>query len=209
MGKTIELQKGQKFGKLTVIELVEKKLYINPNGKKLLKKYYKCQCECGNETIVYQGKLTSGQTKSCGCLTLKHGMYNTRLYNIWRGMIKRCYLITSKDYKRYGARGIKIYESWRKDFINFYNWAISNGYADNLSIDRIDSNESYIPSNCRWVNASKQANNRSSNQLITYNGETHNITEWAKKLNIKRHVIYQRLKANWSIEKALEKGLEC
>lgn len=209
MGTAFELQKGQKFGKLTVIELYEKKEYINPKGRRLLKKYYKCKCECGKETIVYQGKLTSGQTQSCGCLTLKHGMYKSRLYNIWRGMLKRCYSTTSKDYKRYGARGIKIDDAWKENFINFYNWAINNGYKDNLSIDRIDSNLSYLPSNCRWVNSEKQANNRSSNQLITYNGETHNITEWANKLNIKRHVIYQRLKANWSIEKALGKGLEC
>lgn len=203
MAQSFLLKPGEKFNKLTVIELTETKLYINPQGRKLLKKYYRCKCDCGNEVIVYQGKLTSGQTKSCGCLTLKHGLWKSRLYNIWRGMLKRCNLKSSKDYERYGGRGINVYNEWKDDFKAFYDWAMNNGYNDTLSIDRIDVNGNYEPGNCRWVSAKVQSNNRSSNKLITYKGETHNITEWADLLNIPRHVIYQRLKANWSIEKAL------
>ena len=203
MGKSFLLKPGEKFNKLTVIELAETKLYINPHGRKLLKKYYKCKCDCGNEVIVYQGQLTSGHTQSCGCLTLKHGLWQSRLYNIWRGMLKRCNLKSSKDYMRYGGRGINVCEEWKNDFKTFYDWALNNGYDDTLSIDRIDVNGNYEPSNCRWQTAAQQANNKRSNVLITYNGETHNITEWAKKLNIPRHQIYHRIKANWSIEKAL------
>ena len=203
MGKSFLLKSGQKFGKLTVLELTEKRLYINPQGKKLFKKYYKCKCECGNEIIVYQGHLTSGHTKSCGCITLKHGYWKSRLYNIWRGMLKRCYLVTSKDYDRYGGRGITICDEWKNDFKAFYEWAMANGYEDNLSIDRIDVNGNYQPENCRWITNKQQANNKRSNKLITYNGKTHNITEWANILNIPRYLIYNRLKANWSIEKAL------
>lgn len=203
MAKSFLLESGQKFGKLTVVELTEKRLYINPQGKKLFKKYYKCKCDCGNEVIIYQGKLTSGQTKSCGCLTLKHGLWKSRIYNIWRGMLKRCYLKSSKDYKNYGGIGITVCDEWKNDFKAFYNWAVNNKYKDDLSIDRIDVKSGYEPDNCRWVKAKTQANNRSNNKLLTYNGETHNITEWAEKLNINRHLIYQRLQANWSIERAL------
>lgn len=203
MGKSFLLEPGQKFEKLTIIELAEKRLYVDPTGKKLFKKYYRCKCDCGNEVIVYQGKLTSGQTKSCGCLTLKHGLWKSRIYNIWRGILKRCYLKSSKDYKNYGGRGITVCDEWKNDFKAFYNWAMANKYEDNLSIDRINVNGNYEPTNCRWVKAKTQANNRSSNKLLTYKGETHTITEWAEKLNIARHLIYQRLQANWSIEKAL------
>lgn len=203
MGKSFLLKSGQKFGKLTVLELAEKRLYINPQGKKLFKKYYKCKCECGNEITVYQGQLTSGHTKSCGCITLKHGCWKSRLYNIWRGMLKRCYLATNKDYNRYGGRGITICEEWKNDFKTFYAWAMANGYKDDLSIDRINVNGNYQPDNCRWLTNKQQANNKRNNKLITYNGETHNITEWANILCIPRYLIYYRLKANWSIEKAL------
>lgn len=192
MGKSFLLEPGTKFNKLTVIELVEQRLYISPKGKKHTKKYYKCKCECGKETIVYQGKLVSGQTKSCGCLTEKHGLYKSRLYNIWRGILKRCYLISSKDYKRYGARNIKVYEQWKTNFSSFYEWSINNGYKNYLTIDRININGDYEPSNCRWISSKEQANNRSNNRLITHNGETLNITQWAEKLNINRHILYQK-----------------
>ena len=195
------LKEGQKFNKLTIMELVGTQLYINPKGRELNKKYYKCKCDCGNEVILYQGEIISGHTKSCGCLHVKHGLWKSRLYNIRRGMLKRCYLKTNKDYKNYGGRGIKICDEWKNDFKAFYDWAMNNGYKENLTLDRIDVNGNYEPSNCRWVTSQKQANNRTSNRLISYNGETHNITEWAKILNIPRYLIYQRIKANWSIEK--------
>ena len=202
MGKPFLLNEGEKFGKLTVVKLNKKVEYTNPKGRKLLKKYYECKCECGNTVIVYQGKLTSGQTKSCGCITHKHNLYKSRIYNIYRGMKKRCNLETQKDYKDYGGRGIKVCEEW-KEFLPFYDWAINNGYSDELSIDRIDVNGNYEPSNCRWITKKKQANNRRTNLILSYNNEKHNISEWANILNIPRYKIYQRLYAGWSIDETL------
>lgn len=203
MGKAILLKPGDKFGKLTIIKLAKKVEYKNPNGKSFLKKYYECRCECGNTTIVYQGKLISGQTKSCGCLNHKHNLYNSRIYNIYQGMKKRCLKPSQKDFIRYGARGITICQEWKNNFINFYNWAIKNGYKDDLTLDRIDVNGNYEPSNCRWATLKEQANNKRTNKVLFYNNENHNVTEWAQILNIPRHRIYQRLNAGWSINEAL------
>lgn len=115
---------------------------------------------------------------------------HNRLYRIWHGMKNRCYKATSRDYPRYGARGIKI------EFISFetfVDWAINNGYADDLTIDRINNNGNYSPENCRWVNAKVQANNRRTNDRITFNGETHTLSEWAEIYGLKPDSLYKRL----------------
>lgn len=109
---------GRKFGHLTVIERAEKK-----NGKNR----WKCLCECGNYTYTITNRLLQGKTRSCGCvrrLTVTHGMSDTRLYSIWCGMKKRCHNKNDSSYKRYGAKGIKVCEKWRNDFMSFYEWAI-------------------------------------------------------------------------------------
>ena len=140
---------GQRFGRLTVLERTELK--------------WLCKCDCGNKKIVAGGHLVSGDTKSCGCLRIKHGMRNTRLYSIWHGMKERCYNTKHKFYKHYGGRGIKVCEEWKNDFQTFADWALSHGYADNLTIDRIDVNGNYEPSNCQWAtNAEQQRNKRNS-----------------------------------------------
>lgn len=192
MGKKIILSKGQRFNNLTIIGVDHTEEYRSPNGRNLKKKYYKCLCDCGKETIVYQGKIISGQTKSCGCISKKHGMWDTRLYNIWRGMIKRCCLKTNRDYYRYGERGISIFEEWKKDFKLFYEWSIQNGYKEGLTIDRINNDEGYFPQNCRWATQKEQANNKRTNVFVYIDGEKKTIKEWSEKIGVPPWRMYQR-----------------
>lgn len=195
---------GKQFGKLTVIKRVE---------CSFKESYYLCKCECGNEKIIRGAHLTNGKILSCGCwqrqraakINWKHGMTNTRLHEIHSGMLKRCYNQNSKPYKNYGARGIKVCDEWKNDFKTFYDWAMINGYQDNLTIDRIDVNGNYCPENCRWVNKTTQARNTRNNHFITYNNETHCLSEWAEILNISYRKLSRRFnrdKHNWTIERA-------
>ena len=149
--------------------------------------------------------LKNGNTKSCGCLHKKHGMARSRIYKIWINMKSRCYNINTKSYKDYGRKGIRVCSEWKNDFKNFYDWAILNGYKDNLTIDRINVNENYKPSNCRWVNKKEQANNTTRNHYIELNGEKHTLQQWSEKTKIKSSTIRERLKRGWTIEKALSK----
>ena len=151
---------GKTFGQLTVIERV----YPDNLSKKHT--YWKCKCRCGNETTVTSNHLMTGHTRSCGCshnklkgensVLYRHGKRNTRLYRIWSGMKSRCLNKNNVKYKNYGARGIKVCDEWKNDFMAFYNWAISNGYRNNLSIDRINNDDNYEPDNCRWITLQAQ-----------------------------------------------------
>ena len=120
-----------------------------------------------------------------------------RIYKLWSHVKDRCYCKNNKDYKNYGARGIKVCEEWKNDFMSFYNWSMAHDYADDLTIDRIDVNGNYEPSNCRWVTPKEQARNRRNNKFITYNNETHCISEWAEKIGIPRKCLEHRIR-NWS-----------
>lgn len=188
---------GKKFGNLTVLEKSEK--------VKNDVITYKCLCDCGNITYVRGYHLCSGHTKSCGCLHRKHGKTNTRLYVTWDNMKARCYRKHNAYYKNYGGRGIAVCEEWKNDFKAFYEWSIANGYTDKLTLDRIDNNGNYEPSNCRWIDMKQQARNRRSNKIYTINGKTHCLAEWCEIYNMSYDKVKQRLnKLNWSIDKALE-----
>lgn len=126
------------------------------------------------------------------------------LYGVWSCMKSRCYTVTDHAYKNYGGRGIKICDEWRYDYIAFYNWSLSAGYKQGLSIDRIDVNGDYEPSNCRWADAATQSRNKRNNVFISYNGETRVMRDWAKETKVTRTGLAKRIKAGWKIEEALE-----
>lgn len=191
---------GRKFALLTVISRVEN----NAKGKA----YWKCLCDCGNVTIVSGSNLRSGAVKSCGCLRHKeketHHLSNTRLYRIWNAMIQRCGNQEHWAYKYYGEKEINICEEWKNNFLAFYEWALGNGYSEELTIDRIDNTKDYFPQNCRWVNRKTQANNRTFCKMIEYNGKTQSLMQWCEELNLNYKRTYSRLyKLGWSFEKAI------
>lgn len=133
-----------------------------------------------------------------------HGLTDHRLHTIWGGIIQRTSNPKDKQYSDYGGRGIKMYFGWKWSFICFFNWAINNGYADHLVIDRINNDGHYCPSNCRWV--TRKINNRNSrhNNLFTIHGKTKCLIEWSEIYNIKYKTLWSRIyKSEWDIEKAL------
>lgn len=184
---------GCKFSRLTV---------ISEFGIKNRKRYWDCICECGNRSIVRGSELNYGSSKSCGCLqkdkVTKHGNNNKRLFRIWKQMNKRCTDPKHNRYHLYGGKGIKVCTKWTDSFEAFENWAINNGYSDNLSIDRIDSKDGYKPSNCRWSTTAQQNRNYSRN--ILYKGEC--ATDASKRLGGNTNLVRKRVALSWTLEKA-------
>lgn len=206
MSKLIDLT-GQRFGRLTVIERVENA----PNRAR----QWLCLCDCGKETIVVSSSLNSGRTRSCGCLSIQkaserivslsttHGRSKTRLYSIWCGMKNRCKNTTHQAYSNYGGRGITVCEDWLNDFNAFYDWAMENGYQDDLSIDRTDNDKGYSPENCRWRTAKEQNQNKSTNMVLEIDGVSKPLPTWCDEYNIKRRTVQDRLDRGWTPEEAL------
>lgn len=135
---------------------------------------------------------------------LRHGLRHTRLYGIYQHMKQRCYNPNNKDYHCYGERGIIVCDEWLNDFQAFYDWAMSNGYQENLTLDRMNVNGNYEPTNCRWATSKEQANNTRANHYITFEGKTHTMSEWAKIMRISYSTLRYRLNVlHWTIERAL------
>ena len=167
---------------------------------------WNCICECGTRRAVRGKSLTGGISTSCGCKqkeligkrASKHNGYGTRLYNIWNSMRQRCNNPKHASYHNYGGRGISICEEWN-DFAAFRNWAYDNGYRDNaargeLTLDRADVNKGYSPSNCRFVDMRRQADNRRQSIILEHEGKRLPLTEWANILNVKYPTLWKRYK---------------
>lgn len=189
---------GKKFGRLTVLKYTDKRAGSNV--------IWECVCDCGNLHNVAGKVLTSGGTRSCGCYkrdraietNLTHGMSRgnkvTRIYKCWSGIIDRCNPRT--DSKNYSNRGIDVCDEW-KDFTTFMDWSYENGYTDKLTIDRIDNDGNYSPSNCRWVDMKIQGRNRRTNREITIDGVTKCVTEWCEVYGIHYETARSRLNNGW------------
>lgn len=201
---------GKKYGKLTVVS-IEKQ-----NQKTLLK----CKCDCGNHIIREVYMIGSGVVKSCGCARseaikqynnsgkrskgcYKDGRSLHPLYGTWFQMISRCENPNQKHYDRYGGRGIIVCPEWH-DFWNFVKWSDSvGGRPEGYTLDRIDNDGNYEPSNCRWADWRTQTTNKSSNFFVEYNGVIKTTVEWAEEFKIHPHTLQQRIKNGWDLEKAL------
>ena len=205
MGAPIDLS-GERFDRLFVV--------MRANDRKLndgtSRRAWLCKCDCGNEVIVTTAELRSGDTKSCGCLKREldcerattHGYHGTHIHNVWCAMRRRCRNSTGKSAKYYHDRGISVCPEWDNDFLNFYEWSLSNGYSEGLTIDRIDVNGGYEPGNCRWVSMKTQANNRSNSRNISFRGEMHTLQEWSEICGIPYTTLYMRFRNGWSTERA-------
>ena len=184
---------GMVFGRLTVIGLnkIEKGIA-----------FWNCLCKCGHICVIRSNNLKQGIAKSCGCYKkevsrqlgkkAKHGMSQTRIYHIWKNMRRRCNCETAPDYDRYGGRGISVCNEW-DDFQTFYDWAIENGYAPKLTIERIDNDGNYSPQNCKWATNTEQQRNRSKTVKLAYNGETKALSEWCEIYGLNMKTVYGRL----------------
>ena len=213
---------GQRFGRWTVIERA-------PNGNHRQTRWW-CRCDCGTIKPVQSQHLREGRSVSCGCYKpvataewnkvhkVKHGgakhTNRERLYKVWLGMQGRCKKEYLPGYKNYGGRGIKVCDEWSGDngYANFREWAYANGYDENApkgvcTIDRIDVNGNYEPSNCRWVDLKTQMNNKTNNHRITIDGITHTISEWADIVGIDQRTISSRINWGWDDVKSVVQPL--
>ena len=180
---------GQTYGNTVVI-----KIAVDEKGKK---KKWLCKClECGDEFIASGSNLRSGHTKACKKCAIKkmmkknitHGKTHTKIYRVWHSMINRCENPKNKSYINYGYKGINVCEEW-KNPAKFIEWSYNNGYEEGLEIDRINCNGNYEPNNCRWITKIQNANNKTNNKFIEYEGQTHTLAEWSRKYDVN----YKRL----------------
>lgn len=169
-----------------------------------------CKCNCGKIINVRKGNLRSGHSQSCGCLRDKacsnnfttHGATGSRLHNIWRDIKKRCFNEKYKQFYLYGGRGITICSEWL-DYVNFANWSLTHGYADDLTIERINVNGNYEPTNCTWIPSQLQARNKRTNHFVEFDGRRLTIAEWSEQTGISQGTIWYRLSHGWTAEEAL------
>lgn len=201
---------GLRSGRLVALEFDAYAQF--PSGVKYEK--WLCKCDCGSYVSINKKNLMSGLSKSCGCAIAEanvrrlttHGDKKSRLYNIWCNIKSRCYNPKNQDFDRYGGRGISMFEQWRDNYSEFKDWAVNNGYDDALTIDRIDVNGNYCPSNCRWVDMVAQANNRTNTIYIEYRGESHTCAEWSVLTGINYDTLNDRYNRGLTGDALFKKG---
>jgi hypothetical protein len=197
---------GQKFNRLAIVE------FDHYKGDHVA--YYRCRCDCGVEKVIKGADVKRGVVKSCGCYNremtrlrkpgLKHGYaHKERLYEVWKNMKRRCYAPNNERFQFYGGKGVIVCDEWKEDYAAFRKWAHKNGYAQGLTIDRIDNDGNYEPSNCRWATAKVQENNMSRNHILTYRGESLTIAEWADRLGVTYSTINHRVQRGWDMERLI------
>lgn len=195
---------GLRFGRLIV--LCEET--IRQGGRVM----WRCQCDCGQSSVVDGSALRNGNTSSCGCgrrevsanNAFKHGGVGSPTYSVWESMKKRCFDPRQKSYKDYGGRGIRVCDRWMS-FIHFL--ADMGERPSGMWIDRINNDKGYEPGNCRWATPAEQQRNRSNNKMLTLNGVTKTQSEWASDIGVSGATIHKRLKRGWPIADALSKGV--
>ena len=202
MGHFVDIS-GEVFGRLTAHKVVRR----NKHNQLI----WSCTCECGTETEALAFLLRRGEKQSCGCLHREitasinrtHGKTRTKIYAIWRSMMQRCYDNNSHAYDRYGKRGIEVCDRWKK-FENFY--ADMGDKPQGMSLERIDNNGNYEPSNVIWASDKAQANNRRSNVILEYQGRKQTMQQWADESGIKIGTIWARLHRGWTVERAISEA---
>lgn len=203
---------GRRFGRLVVIDRAEN----DSRGRTR----WNCVCDCGKITTPMAAHLKRGTTQSCGCLAREksikrnttHGKTHSCLYSVWANMKDRCNNENNHAYKDYGGRGIKVCAEWQ-DFQKFLEWSLASGYEEEAArgkctIERIENDRGYEPSNCRWATMAEQGNNKRSNRKLTYNGETKTLSQWAKDLNINSSTLCNRLARGWELRDALTRPVD-
>lgn len=204
--KSFRSIEGKRFGKLIVLEDAIKLSNKTQN-------YCLVKCDCGNTKHIIKSSLVSNKTISCGCVhktglierSTKHGLCGTKIYRLLRGMVSRCYSKSNKSYKYYGGRGIKIHKEWLDNPLSFYNWAINNGYKDGLSIERIDVNGDYEPSNCKWILMKEQNCNTRRTIYIRHNNIEYQLNKLCIKYSVPPDNVYAFIKRNGNSIKIIEK----
>ncbi len=203
----VGFQLGDRIGRWTIISGPQRMEFrsARPWG-------FHVRCECGTERLLGKGNLSSGRSLSCGCWRPAilseqrriHGGSRTRLHNIWKAMKRRCLLPTDSVYANYGGRGVTLALEWH-EFVPFRDWAESNGYTDELTIDRIDGTKGYEPENCRWATYQEQANNLRSNRILEAFGERKTLAMWGRdpRCVVTINTIKSRVARGWDTEAAI------
>lgn len=201
---------GKRFGRLTVLQEAKPRKRKDRTGQL---RFWMCKCDCGNVKEIRQEQLIKGKSKSCGCyrkdcakkpdpnaITRKY----KRIYKIWRGIKERCTYPNGQHHKNYYDNGVKMCDEWFNSSISFIEWALKNGYKDDLTIDRIDPFGNYEPSNCRWATRKEQARNKRNTKRYSVNGEMLTLSEISEKYTIKLETLVARVyRYGYTIEEAI------